>query len=32
MINIWHLAWIIPLSATMGMFLAALCSMNRGDD
>lgn len=29
MINIWHLVWIIPLSATFGMVLMGIVSTNK---
>ena len=25
MISAWHLLWIVPLSASAGLFMAALC-------
>jgi hypothetical protein len=25
MISAWHLLWIIPLSASLGFFVAAIC-------
>lgn len=29
MISIWHLFWIIPLSAALGMFLMGIVSINK---
>lgn len=31
MISIWHLLWIVPISAAMGMFLTALLVANGRD-
>lgn len=28
-INVWHLLWIIPLSASVGMVLTGIVSANR---
>ena len=33
MISVWHLLWIVPLSASAGLFMAALCVVaKRGDE
>lgn len=32
MINIYHLLWIVPLAATAGYFLAALCRTAKASD
>ena len=32
MISAWHLLWIVPLSASVGMFFAALAAINNLDE
>ena len=32
MINAWHLLWIIPLSASLGVAVMCLVQINRGEE
>lgn len=32
MMSVWHLLWILPVAATMGLFYGGLCAMAKDHD
>lgn len=32
MMSVWHLLWIVPLSASLGLFVGALCNAAKDGD